>query len=312
MPTHSHFQQTRQLYIWGFQHLTGKNKNVWFHPHFIRGSVDGLKRIKRVEVIRMSDTSQRGPPPERRPTFDSKELAHVAVARLVAMPDSEPVIVKALDQKQPEATVPSSDPMLVQTLQKYNQITQKIARIHDKIRLIDEKKEKAAQLVPPTPFPQGIILRTVEQCWQSAVPTPPSSRPPEHEIWDLEQQQKAKVAVFQHTLPTPVNPSPVIFVDNAPVQENPPYLSFPSSPSSPQSMVNSSHLRELMSSVGKGTIIPGGHVQPPANDKMDDHFQLLVSQIFEPFDESSCDCDSCCSVMLSDDLEGGLMDPNSF
>ena len=50
---------------------------------------------------------------------------------------------------------------------------------------------------------------------------PPSSLLADHEIWDFDEQQKAKVNVFhQKLLNTSVYPSPVTFVDNAPVREN--------------------------------------------------------------------------------------------
>jgi hypothetical protein len=202
--------------------------------------------------------------------------------------------------------MPNPDAMLVQTLQKYQQLTQKIERIRDDIGLIDEKKQKAAQPVSPVPFSRGSII-TVEQQWQSAVPVPPTPRPLEHEVGDLEQQQKA-VTVFQHTFPTSVYPSPATFIDKAPVQENPPSHSFSSSPSSPQFKVNSSHFRMPLSNVGLCTIIHGGHAQPPANDETDDDFQLLVSQIFEPSKE---DGDSY-SVLLSNELEEEFMNPICF
>ena len=349
MPAHKHFQQTRQLNLWGFQRLTliGKNKQ-WFHPHFIRGSVDGLKRIERVEV-RTSDTSKRGPPPElrsifdatelkqvaaarrvtthdqiqrvetsdtsksppleQRQTFDSRELKQVETARRVTTPNSEPALVQALDQHPPKATVLNSNAMLVQALQKYQQLTQKIARIRDTIRLIDESKQKAAQPVSPASCQLGSLIGTVEQRWQPAVPMPSFLRPPEHEIRELEQQQKAKVTVFQHTLPPSVYPSPVTFVDNSPIQENQPYhSSFSSSPSSQQFKVNSTYPHAHLSNFGHGAIIHGGRVQPPTNDEIDDDFQLLVSQIFKPPED---DGDSY-SVLLSNELEEEFMNPINF
>jgi hypothetical protein len=268
MPTNEHFQQTRQLNLWGFQRLTltGKIKHLWYHPHFIRGSVDGLKHIQRVET---SETPKKGSPPDRRPTFDSSDLKNVAAARRVIAPNFEPGPVQALDQQLPKATMPNPDAMLVQTLRKYQQLTQKIARIRDNISLIDEKKQTATQPVSPAPVPLGSII-TVGQHWQSAVPGPPSSRPLEHEVGDPEQQQNA-VTVFQHTFPTSVYPSPVTFVDKAPAQENPPTHSLSSSPSSPQFKVP-------LSNVGLCTIIDGGHAPPPANDDMDDDYKVPVQE----------------------------------
>ena len=134
-------------------------------------------------------------------------------------------------------------------------------------------------------------------------------RPPERRIRDLEQQQKATVTVFQHTFPTSVYPSPMTFFDNVPVQENPPSHSFSSSPSSRQFKFNGSLLRMPLSNVGQGPIIPGGHLQPPANDEMIDDFQILVSQIFEPSKE---DGDSYSVILLSNELEEEFMNPISF
>ncbi|KAL3826874.1 hypothetical protein ACHAXA_000842 [Cyclostephanos tholiformis] len=72
---------TRQLSLWGFRRLNARN--TWFNQYFIRGSVEGLKYIKRVEV-KTSDPSKKGPP-ERRPTFDSSELKRVTTLRIASL-----------------------------------------------------------------------------------------------------------------------------------------------------------------------------------------------------------------------------------
>jgi len=41
---------TRQLNLWGFSRITTAEANGWTHPHFVRGYVDGLKNVKRIEV----------------------------------------------------------------------------------------------------------------------------------------------------------------------------------------------------------------------------------------------------------------------
>ena len=201
------------------------------------------------------------------------------------MPNFEPVLVQALDQQVPVDATMLNKARLDKTLEEYHKITQKIARVNDKIRLIDEMKQKAAlQPVSAEPFSRGDIIRSVEQ------------------------QQEVKVPSLQQMLPTSVYPWPVTFVDNAPVWENPPYhSSFSSSPSSPQFDANSSNLHALLSNVGQG-IIHGEHVQLPLSDGMDDDFHFFASQIFEP---SKVDGDSN-SVLLSNELEEEFMNPISF
>jgi hypothetical protein len=351
--THQNLQQTRQLNSWGFQrrNLSG---NVWYHPHFTRGSLDGLEHIKRAKT---SGTSKRGPPLEkrltnesnqsavarrvieraetsdtskrdllhkqRRATFDSRQLKQVAAAMRLALPSTAPVLGQALDQQllpadatmPVEATILDPDAMLAETRQKYHSITTQKNEHSDKIRLIiDEKNQNAAaQPVSPAPFPPGGIIGTVEQCRQPVAPMPPSSRPPEHEIRELvEQQQEAKVTLFQHRLPTSVYPSPVTFIDNAPVQENfafHPSLSY--LPLFPQLKLNSSHLRVFMSNVGEGPIVQGERFQPPQNDGIDNDFQLFASQFFESSQERPIDGDVGPS-QLSDEVEKEFMNPICF
>jgi hypothetical protein len=124
-----------------------------------------------------------------------------------------------------EATVLDPDAMLAETLQKYHQITQLIARNRCEIlRLLDEKKQRVAdQPVSPALFPLGSII-TVEQLLLWVAPMLPFSRPPEHEIRELvEQQRQEEATLFQATSPASVYPLPVTFVNDAPARENPPY-----------------------------------------------------------------------------------------
>ncbi|KAL3816220.1 hypothetical protein ACHAXA_000743 [Cyclostephanos tholiformis] len=72
---------TRQLNLWGFRRLGAKN--IWYNQYFIRGSVEGLKYIQRVEV-KTSDTSNIGPP-KRWPTFDSSELKRGTALNIVSL-----------------------------------------------------------------------------------------------------------------------------------------------------------------------------------------------------------------------------------
>ncbi len=244
----------------------------------------------------------------------------VSDATMSKKSESEPLLVQALDQQLPEATMPGSDALLVQALQEKNQLltqkiarlrTQKITRLRDKIeiRLIDERIQQAARPMSPTPFPPGRNIRTVEQRRQSEVPMPPSSRPLEHDSMDTEQQQNAGETAFHVTVPTYVYLSPVTFADNAPVQENEPYYSFSSLSSWPQVNVNSSP----SSNVGQGTILHGGRIRPPtANDFADDEMLHLISQIIEPSEEISSDIDSWCSVEFSNELEKEFTDAISF
>ena len=53
--------KTRQLNLWEFTRLitsvyAGSPRSSWMHPHFIRGNIDGLCQIKRVEVKSASFT----------------------------------------------------------------------------------------------------------------------------------------------------------------------------------------------------------------------------------------------------------------
>jgi hypothetical protein len=328
VPTHSH--QTRQLNLWGFQRLTftGGEKNLWFHPYFIRGHADGLEHIKRVEV-RTSDTSKRGPP-ERRQTVDTSQMKRVsalsitspkemstgraksianslATSRLNTGHDSdvalnvssdpkksepEPMLVQVLDQQPPEAIMSGSDALLFRALQEKNQLltqkiarlrTQKIVRLRDKImsRLIDERIQNAARPMSPTPCPPGRIIRAEEQRRQSEALMSSSPLPPEHDSRDPKHQGNEGAPAFHVTAPAFVHPSPVAFADNAPVQENAPYHSFSSSSSWP------SRGCAPLSNVGQGTILHRRHIQPPApNYDADDEFKHLVSQIFEPSQDS--------------------------
>ena len=54
-------QQTRQLNLWGFTPNRIFGTTTWAHRHFIRGNIDGLKSIKRVEV-KMNGALKGGPP----------------------------------------------------------------------------------------------------------------------------------------------------------------------------------------------------------------------------------------------------------
>ena len=156
MPAHKHFQQTRQLNLWGFKRHK-KNKNVWFHPHFIRGSVDGLKCIERVEV-RTSDTSKRGPPPERRPTFDSRELKQVEALRIaspkeISTTDSSASSLATSRLKTgwetdnsnadhvSEVTIPNSGAMLIQALDKHKHFP---FRLYDMLEYMSKSEHRSA------------------------------------------------------------------------------------------------------------------------------------------------------------------------
>ena len=52
----SHNKQTRQLNLWGFTRLS--DIDAWTHPYFIRGSLERLERIKRVEVKKTCNQQQ--------------------------------------------------------------------------------------------------------------------------------------------------------------------------------------------------------------------------------------------------------------
>ncbi|KAL7525525.1 hypothetical protein ACHAXR_002539 [Thalassiosira sp. AJA248-18] len=72
---------TRQLNIWGFKRSStdGPTKGAWRHEHFVRGSVDSLRSIERVEVKNdksktvQSSQPKKGKPKLRRSRSTCKE-----------------------------------------------------------------------------------------------------------------------------------------------------------------------------------------------------------------------------------------------
>ncbi len=235
--------------MWGFHRLKGTRENVWFHPHFIRGSVDGLEHILRTETsgtskrgppfeerlttldplelkqvavarrviqrVDTSDTSKRGSPPDRRPTFDSSELKEAPAARRVTLPILAQVLGQALDQQLPsnastpvETTMPDSEVMLVETLQKYHHVsTHEIERIRDEIRLIEGAC--VARSFSAEMNYQDCRTALAAGGTDAVILTSARARD-----MNLERQQKEKVTVIKHTLPTSDCPSPVTFVDS--------------------------------------------------------------------------------------------------